>query len=159
VDVALQVRSKADNSVKELKIVVNGSRLLVGRGPECAVLLDGQGISRQHLGIDAEESSLFLTDLSSNGTWLNGKRLPQNRRSKVGNSDVVEVPDYEIRILAVGGAAGRTAVPSNVKESNPTESQATAPSNSFLGSLTLLEKFVLLLAVLAAALCCFYFLS
>ena len=47
----------------------------LARGPDSAVPLEAPGISREHLEVQAEDSAVFLTDLSSNGTWLNGARM------------------------------------------------------------------------------------
>jgi pSer/pThr/pTyr-binding forkhead associated (FHA) protein len=154
VDVALNVRSKADNSAQESKFLLNGSGLFIGRGPECAVLLDGHGISRQHLGMDGEDAALFITDLSSNGTWLNGKRLAQNRRSKVQDSDLIELPGYEIRIRTARASVAATQGAAPLPPKN--DLHAKPPAGSIFGPLTLLEKFVVLLAVCSAALFAVY---
>eukprot|EP01018_Ginkgo_biloba_P032762 Gb_11552 [translate_table: standard] len=55
----------------------NGQIFLVGRHPDCHIVLDHPSISRCHLQIHLQKSSqeLILTDLSSvHGTWVCGKR-------------------------------------------------------------------------------------
>jgi predicted component of type VI protein secretion system len=150
VDVVLNVRSKADNSVKESKLALTG-RLLVGRGPDCVVLLDGQGISREHLAVEGDDSSIFIMDTSSNGTWVNGKRLPQNGRSKVAQGDLIEVPGYELRIQAAGTPTQQA--PASIRQDAPLPPAAPASSSS---SLTWLDKFTILTALVSVALLLLY---
>lgn len=157
-DLALNIRSKANNAVQESKLLLNGDRVFVGRGPECAVLLDGQGISRQHLGMEAEGSALFITDLSSNGSWLNGKRLAQNERSKVATSDVIELPGYEIRISTPSAPAATEIRAVATKAKNEFE-PSVPPRTSFVGAFTVLERIVVLLALCSAALFLLYIYS
>ncbi len=149
-DALLHIRSKADNSIKESKLPVTG-RVLVGRGPECVVLLDGQGISREHLAVEVEDSNLFIIDVSSNGSWLNGKRLSQNGRSKVQPGDLIEVPGYEIRVRTAAGTPAQQASPAIRQQALP----PAAPASSS-GSLTWLDKFTILTAVVSVALLLLY---
>ncbi|KAL2893618.1 FHA domain-containing protein PS1 [Bienertia sinuspersici] len=58
----------------------------VGRHPDCDIRLEHPSISRFHLRVHSIPSSkqLFLTDLSSvHGTWVSGKRIDPNIRTKV----------------------------------------------------------------------------
>jgi len=51
-------------------------RYLIGRGPECEVRIDHDGVSRRHALLVAERGALFVEDLySSNGTTLDGKEV------------------------------------------------------------------------------------
>jgi predicted component of type VI protein secretion system len=150
VDVVFNVRSKADNSVKESKLALTG-RQLVGRGPDCFVLLDGQGISREHLAVESDDSNVFIMDLSSNGTWVNGKRLTQNGRSKVQQGDLIEVPGYEIRINNMAEAPVQQAPQAIRQEALPPV--APLPSSS---SLSWLDKFTILTVLVSVALLLLY---
>ncbi len=148
-DALLTIRSKADSSVRESKLPPVG-RVLVGRGPDCVVLLDGQGISREHLAVEADDSAVFIVDMSSNGTWLNGKRLSQNGRSKVEQGDLIELPGYEIRL--------HTSEPAMQQTMPIIRQDALTPAapESFSGSLTWLDKFTILTALLSVALLLIY---
>jgi predicted component of type VI protein secretion system len=150
VDLVLNVRSKADNSVKESKLALTG-RILVGRGPDCVVLLDGQGISREHLAVESDDSAVFIMDTSSNGTWVNGKRLPQNGRSKVAEGDLIEVPGYELRIQTPGTSVQQAPAPIRQDIALP----PAAPA-SFSSSLTWLDKFTILTALVSVVLLLLY---
>ena len=149
-DVLFNVRSKADNSVKESTLAVT-DRVLVGRGPDCDVLLDGQGISREHLGLESDESNIFIIDTSSNGTWVNGKRLPQNGRSKVEHSDLIEVPGYEMRVRKAGEPAQQA--PQTIRQ--PPSLPPPVPLSSS-ATLSLLDKFTILTALVSVALLLLY---
>ena len=89
-EILVTVKSKADQSVRTVRQPVNG-RFVLGRGPDSSVPLEAPGISREHLEVQAEDSSLFLTDLSSNGTWLNGARMPPRRRCRVSETDFIKL--------------------------------------------------------------------
>jgi hypothetical protein len=59
-----------------------------------------RGVSRLHAVIKREASHVFLMDLgSSNGTFVNGKRLAPNVDHAVSNGDVVALGKLKIQIL------------------------------------------------------------
>jgi predicted component of type VI protein secretion system len=166
VEILFSVRSKADNSVHNLRHALTG-RLVVGRVPDCALPLDGTGISREHLAFEHEDSGLFITDLSTNGTWINGKRVPTGRRCKVRDGDSIEVPGYEIRYQILNGASGVSARTVAVKSETAVQSMLPPESNadkraslrsqtSFLSSFTGLEKFLMLIDLLCFGLLLVY---
>lgn len=50
--------------------------IIIGRDDVCDVVIPERKISRQHLKIFRQQSDFYIEDLnSSNGTWLNGKKL------------------------------------------------------------------------------------
>ena len=157
----LTVKSKADGAVQHVRHAVK-ERMVLGRGPDSAVPLDAPGISREHLEVQTENSTVFLTDLSSNGTWLNGARMPPRRRCKVGEADLVELPGYEIRFRLVGAAA-HPAVPApqiaNASASRLEPTQPATQSRSFFSSFTFLEIFLILVVLTSVALLVFYITS
>ena len=77
----------------------------VGRGPESLLLLDGNGISREHFVLNCESESIFITDQSTNGTWLNGKRLGVGEQRPLALGDEVAIPGFDIRISWCDGAS------------------------------------------------------
>ncbi len=59
-----------------------------------------RGVSRLHAVLKREASHVFLMDLgSSNGTYVNGKRLTPNVDHAVANGDVVALGKLKIQIL------------------------------------------------------------
>jgi hypothetical protein len=59
-----------------------------------------RGVSRLHAVLKREASHVFLMDLgSSNGTYVNGKRLSPNVDHAISNGDVVALGKLKIQIL------------------------------------------------------------
>jgi predicted component of type VI protein secretion system len=159
VDIILSVKSKADQSVRSVRHPAN-ARMVLGRGPDSAVPLEAAGISREHLEVQAEDSALFLTDLSSNGTWLNGARMPPRRKCKVREGDFIELPGYEIH-LQMGNAAAASSAPTafsatTTATSPRLPSAPPARSKSMVRSFTALELFLFLVVLASASLVIFY---
>jgi pSer/pThr/pTyr-binding forkhead associated (FHA) protein len=159
VDIVLKVKSKSDGLVQSIRHSVTAPMIL-GRGPDSAVPLDAPGISREHLEVWIDSGSLFLTDLSSNGTWLNGARMPQRRRSKVKEDDVIELPGYELQ-FALGSAEppATTALPGAIATNVRRPRIAAPESPSLATSFSGLEMFLLAVALASAALLFFYLTS
>jgi len=165
VDILLAVRSKNDNSVQNVKYPVTG-RLLLGRSPDSVVPLDGPGISREHLAIELEDSTVFITDLSSNGTWVNGDRLTRNRRRKVDATDVIELPGYEVRCRLV--AKPEANVTAGEATTSPFALHAIGSANaitdsqpplSLFRSFTALERLLIIVALASFTVCLIYLVS
>ena len=77
---------------KEHVTVLQGGRLGIGRDADCALLLDGPGVSRHHAELYRQGPIYVLRDLgSTNGTWLNGKRI---EHAPVAPGSVLRVGDY-----------------------------------------------------------------
>jgi predicted component of type VI protein secretion system len=97
-DLELNVRSKADQLAQTYRMPLDG-RVILGRGPESPVALDGPSISRQHLAFEWVNDEMFVTDLSSNGCWVNGQRIPAGDPFLVNEWEDIEVPGYAINFL------------------------------------------------------------
>lgn len=63
-------------------------KIIIGRSPDCDIVLNYDFISRQHVSIERKGNNRFLiTDLNSlNGTFLNGKRIQKSEFTE--NDDV-----------------------------------------------------------------------
>ncbi len=68
--------------------------VVLGRGPESPIQLEGTKLSRDHMAFHAIDGVLTLTDLSSNGVWLNGQPLPKKTPVLVGPLDEVRIAGY-----------------------------------------------------------------
>lgn len=73
---------------------------VIGRSPYCSIVLSNSRASRQHCAITWDERGLTLTDLgSSNGTYLNGKRL--SSCSQLQSGDVLSVGSDMLEVIEV----------------------------------------------------------
>ena len=78
-------------------------RLLVGTGPGCELRLSDRAVSRRHLAVELEGSSLLLEDLgSTNGTSVEGVRI---REALVSGGESVRIGGTVLRVER-GGTQG-----------------------------------------------------
>ncbi len=74
--------------------------LLVGRGPECEIVLEDSLVSRLHARIEVSAEGVKVEDLySTNGVYLNGERIVRTRLVHAG--DRVFVGSHEITFVEV----------------------------------------------------------
>lgn len=73
--------------------LLDGRELRVGRETGKHMLtLNGEGVSRVHCLLTLREGSIIVRDLgSSNGTWLNGKRLTSEQDTPISKGDVLAI--------------------------------------------------------------------
>lgn len=70
--------------------LTRGGRIVIGRAPDCTVVLDNPNVSKHHCEVSMAGAQVLVTDLNStNGTCVNGRRV---RRCAVNPGDVINVP-------------------------------------------------------------------
>lgn len=85
-----------------LPLWVRNGETRVGRGAECEVVLDSQQVSRVHARIQAFPGGFRVVDEgSSNGTYVNGKRVKGARELRVG--DTLRFGDREFQFAGALG--------------------------------------------------------
>lgn len=141
-ELTIEVKDTGSVTVERLAIE---DRIVLGRGPESPVLLDGPLISREHIAFELVGDGLCVADLSSNGSWLNGEQLKPGRRYPVTELDGVRVPGYEFRCVLLG-APDRSVVPATASDL-----PASNALKSFLSSITAMETTVLVVFCAAVA--------
>lgn len=73
---------------------------ILGRGPECEIVLDFDSISRRHAHLRIGEPCI-LTDLGSrNGTWLLGERLGNSEARSVKYGQVFSMGPVSLLLVA-----------------------------------------------------------
>lgn len=78
---------------------LNNDRTVMGRYPDCSVILENISVSRHHAQILKIEDQFFLEDLRSrNGTFLNGELV--EGRVEIDDRDKIRVCDIHLRFLA-----------------------------------------------------------
>ena len=73
---------------------LHGESLILGRHPECDIVLDSGAVSRQHARIVRLGDAFFIEDLDSrNGTYVNGQQIrerrPLNDQDRITLCDIV----------------------------------------------------------------------
>lgn len=72
------------------------SEILIGRSPECDVLLDNAGVSRTHAKVLRQGNRVQIVDLNSgNGTFLNGQWVTD---AFVNNGDTVGIGKFTLTL-------------------------------------------------------------
>jgi hypothetical protein len=81
-----------------------GTSWLIGRSSSCAVQVEHLSVSRRHAVLGwHRHNQLFITDLgSSNGTWLNGHRLPLAERYPLQDGDVIRFGVVSVEFFVAG---------------------------------------------------------
>jgi pSer/pThr/pTyr-binding forkhead associated (FHA) protein len=78
--------------------VLEGERVTIGRSPEATVHVDDEQLSRFHAIVVLREEGHEIRDLqSTNGTFVNGKRLEVARR--LSHGDHVRIGGTTLRYL------------------------------------------------------------
>ncbi|MBN2582980.1 MAG: FHA domain-containing protein, partial [Planctomycetes bacterium] len=89
---------------------LRGSRIVLGRDPQCDVALTDHSVSRHHAEMRIEEGKFHLIDhASSNGTFVNGERV----------DETVVRPGDQIRVGAVILTLGRVVTQPRVSSAGP----------------------------------------
>ncbi len=72
----------------------------IGRDPSCAVnLLDGDRfISKSHCHIYLYGETYYISDVSQNGTFINGIRIHKNQPISIHDGDFIALGRYEIQL-------------------------------------------------------------
>jgi pSer/pThr/pTyr-binding forkhead associated (FHA) protein/tetratricopeptide (TPR) repeat protein len=102
----------ADDEVLKLE----GHLWVAGRDHGCEIAIDSPHISRKHFELARTKEGFYITDLgSSNGTHLNGQRLPPHEPTQISSGDEVRVMNiemtFEIRDLQFANRVDRLPVP------------------------------------------------
>ena len=71
---------------------------VLGRHPDCDIIVDTGAVSRHHAQISAKEDHFYIEDLKSrNGTFVNGNVVEQSQR--LHSEDVIQICDVTLRFL------------------------------------------------------------
>ena len=70
--------------------------IVMGRNPECQVVIQVGAVSRQHAKIVRDGVNFLIEDLKSrNGTSINGENIPLGSRHRLQHGDQIRVCDVE----------------------------------------------------------------
>jgi pSer/pThr/pTyr-binding forkhead associated (FHA) protein len=79
-------------------VTIPDAGLTVGRDPESGLVIRGKHVSRRHAVIRASIQGYVVRDLSTNGTYVNGRRVDGSQ--VLGMGDVIRIGDEEFRFEA-----------------------------------------------------------
>ena len=85
----------------DLQITDFSSSWLVGRGDRCAINIQDSSVSRCHSVISyCPENGFYLTDVgSSNGTFLNCRRIPTLERLSLRDGDLIQFGNVQVEFF------------------------------------------------------------
>ena len=95
IDLVIRKQSDSDSYTITCDLA---ERVVFGRNIVSPVNLAGSEISREHFALFSRNGEICIQDLSSNGTAVNGKPVPQQKPQKLGQGDVISVPGYDIEV-------------------------------------------------------------
>jgi len=79
-------------AMDELQLEVGQQPFTIGRKPSCSLVLLDPRVSGEHLSFSCSEGGIVIAcDTSSNGSFLNGKRLEKQQLTQLSNGDVLSV--------------------------------------------------------------------
>lgn len=89
------LEARKEGRVRHYPILVK--EFLIGRASHCHLVLDSDRrfISREHALITHAKGRYWISDLSINGTWLNGSRLTRLRQEPLHDGDAITLEDWE----------------------------------------------------------------
>jgi serine phosphatase RsbU (regulator of sigma subunit)/pSer/pThr/pTyr-binding forkhead associated (FHA) protein len=114
------------------QIALDGARAVLGRHPECDIVLDQGAVSRQHALIVQIDDQFFVEDLKSrNGTFVNGQLI--RGRHQLRDQDRVKICDLLFTFHSGepnDGAGGKATVEATADTLLPHESGAMLVDDS-----------------------------
>ena len=80
--------------------LIGGGTILLGRDPgEGGIAVPANAVSRQHGAIDFIDGDYFYRDLgSTNGSWLNGRKLSKSKRTAIRPGDQLQLADGLLQV-------------------------------------------------------------
>lgn len=88
------------------RIVLDQPRILVGRGADNHIVLEGDSVSRTHAFFEHRDGRWFvLDDNSTNGTYVNEKRIPHE--TELRNNDRIKIRPTIFKYLSGADAEAR----------------------------------------------------
>jgi serine/threonine protein kinase len=82
---------------KEIRLT--GATTVIGRAPECDIVLKAAAVSKRHCQIHWQDGEAVVEDLdSSNGTWLNGYQV---ERCRLEDGDELEIGEHHFNVRIV----------------------------------------------------------
>lgn len=124
---------KSPGATQETTLALDGDRFVIGRNPDCGIVIPVTSVSREHAQIVRVQGKFHIEDMQSrNGTFVNNQAI--SARVPLKNNDRIRICDF----LAVFVDASRNEPPT-VDEPDEPPSSTTIEATLSHNSGTLLE--------------------
>lgn len=145
-----------DETGFEQRVLVEGSRFVVGRNSSCDLCIPNNKLSREHLKIDAFGNVYVASDCgSSNGTTLNGARL--NEPVALKNGDFLNLGGGVEIIVEIVADQPRERKTANYSQGNSAVSGAQASDGSSIPTAVFIAAPILAVVLLVCGSGALYF--
>lgn len=95
----MKIRLSLQNLSKKAKPMTLSKTTLIGRASDCDLKLKSDLVSRHHCKIFLTESVALVHDLgSSNGTFIDGKKVTPKRDTKLAPGCLLSIADVSFRV-------------------------------------------------------------
>lgn len=76
------------------------AQITIGRSSDQDIVLPDKEryVSRKHAHIEVKGSEFYLTDTSTNGTRLNGRKITKNQKYRLSNGDTIDIESWRLRV-------------------------------------------------------------
>jgi glycine betaine catabolism B len=122
------------NELKELELrpeEMLQSQCLIGRFPNCSLVLDSGEVSRMHGKFFLKDNDYYFTDLaSSGGSRLNGEVVQSQQDYPIKTSDMIQIGRFILVVSDVKlGSGQKTLVDSPEQTGQPTKVELKQPND------------------------------
>ncbi len=123
-----------------------GERMVMGRHPNCQIVLDNAAVSRHHAQILESHGHFYLEDLRSrNHTYLNGTRV--EGRAEIQDGDEIKVCDVGFLFQVQGTPAEDPPPPTPVRKGDTSvflggKDKPKVPRSELTGAITITNNIV-----------------
>jgi pilus assembly protein CpaF len=130
------VQIQDSGAAEPRRLSIDKPEILIGKQPDCDVVLSGGKVSRRHARIAVADGGMRIEDLqSTNGTLVNGEAVSGSRA--LGERDEVRIADFVLRVSrgeepakapekAVAAPAAKPAAPKPKREKEESEESKKA---------------------------------
>lgn len=111
------------------RITPGREQTTIGRQVGNDLVLGDQRVSRRHAVIECDDEACQITDLdSSNGTLLDGQRLPPNVPTPLKPGSALQIGPFELTLMAQPATPEPIPEPAIVEPAEPERDEAEEPS-------------------------------
>ncbi|MFM7036820.1 MAG: FHA domain-containing protein [Planctomycetaceae bacterium] len=122
-----------DQSSSVRKITVRHD-IVIGRGSDCNLRLSAPQVSRRHCFLRVSRDGVSITDLeSSNGTWVNGNRLPSSVRQDLTDGSQISLGPVRFLVHVRPEAVPGSVLPGGSLNEVITEAAGSPDATTFSG--------------------------